>query len=69
MMKELISLGLVCVCGISLLTACSENDGNKTRALINTSSKIKEKAESTEFIAKVIIKSVKIFLKVTIMLF
>ncbi|EEU85744.1 hypothetical protein [Enterococcus faecalis] len=52
MMKKLISLGLVCVCGISLLTACSENDGNKNESTINTSSKIKEKAESTEFISK-----------------
>lgn len=43
MMKELISLGLVCVCGISLLTACSENDGNKTRAQLIRHQKLKKK--------------------------
>ena len=52
MMKKLISLGLVCVCGISLLTACSGNNDNKdTEKSTSQSSSTVKQPNSKDFVA------------------
>lgn len=52
MMKKLISLGLICVCGISLLTACSGNNDNKgTEKSTSQSNSTVKQPNSKDFVA------------------